>query len=171
MRSWNLTASKTDAKILSCFPTFSSLESQKGPSEDSLSWSHVASVGSGGAACFPCSPRWSLAQWWGVGCQVKWLGGYATLWAWPLCPQGHSFSWWPLDVSLHVLSSTVRGNCPCSHQAPKYIEGFWGFWPALALLPCCCTLFSRDGPDSGGGVERKATVLTCVSLKGTELTA
>lgn len=49
---------KIDVKILNCFLVFSSLESWKGFSEDSLFWFYMVFVGFGGVVRFFWFLRW-----------------------------------------------------------------------------------------------------------------
>lgn len=137
-------ASKTDAKILNCFSLFSSLESWKGPSEDSLSQSHMVPAGSGGAVWLPQSPSWPLA--------LVASSGVPAGMTWRLCNSLGLTLLFLGPPFLHVTSrcvsawsrNSVRGNQTCWLQTVTDTDNVWGFWPALALLYCCGILLDKS---------------------------
>lgn len=82
-----------------------------------------------------------------------------------LSPRDLSRSLCMSSLALYVETVHADSRIP---STLKDLELSGQLWPCF---PVAAKGVHRDGPDSGGGVDRKAPVLTCVSLKDTELTA
>lgn len=88
-----------------------------------------------------------------------------------LSPRDHSMSLCMYSLALYVETVLANSRLPSTLKDFEVSGQLWPCFPVAVL--CWAMAVHRDGPGSGGGegVDRKAPVLTCVSLKDTELTA